>query len=625
MAGKKLTPVAKIILVLMVVGAAYGSVKLFAPDLMAKVFPEKAVSQSSVPPKADLPEPSVAGNDSGAPPQANAPKRGDGSFPDVSGYISSTPGCSSGTQVRWKHWYWNTHNGVIYANGGPVAKKDSLMCKNGVDLRMSREDEVPNQFAEMVKFADALSKGDPNPTVGAHFISLMGDGTAALLTELNEKLEKYGPEYRAQIIGSGGYSRGEDCVMGPPKWRDNPETARGGLCAAYLRDGDWNIGMKWLGDNGICNNPDERTYDPNCFNWVNADGYIDAAQKYVAGYCEDRDVVVNGRRTGEKRNVCIDCVATWTPGDNIVADKRGGLVRIASTREYAFQMPQAIIGVRKWMRDNPAVVEGMLEAIFKANQTIRDNDNAMRRASALAAVTYNEANADAAYVYRYFKGVTEPDKTGLQVERGGSSVNNLADNCNLFGLQSCAPGSTSIFKRTYEVFGDIVVQQYPKLVPRYQPYAHVVDTSYLERIAGRVSGRVAAAALPTFAATAPGAAPTRMISKKSWRIKFKSGSAGFTPAAKKELNALFDDLVITSTRVEVHGHTDNTGVARENLRLSEKRAFAVKKWLEKKSPTNFPQNRVSVFAHGQSNPVVANSTAANKAKNRRVEIVMRAN
>jgi OOP family OmpA-OmpF porin len=74
--------------------------------------------------------------------------------------------------------------------------------------------------------------------------------------------------------------------------------------------------------------------------------------------------------------------------------------------------------------------------------------------------------------------------------------------------------------------------------------------------------------------------------------------------------------------VGIHGHTDSQGNPAANMTLSEARAFAVKQWLEKKSPVNFPKGRIQVFAHGQQNPVAPNSTEQGRSQNRRVEIVL---
>jgi outer membrane protein OmpA-like peptidoglycan-associated protein len=603
--AKQLTPLGRLLVVvagLSLLGYALYKYGVFGKlsEMAEKVVPAAKQRESTVPKRADLPGVGEGGTGQVVP----VALPGTGS------------GCAQLPEVRMLIWAWNSQTGGMFANGGAQSTAGSLMCQNSVNLRFIRQDDVSKMQEDLVTFANQLKRGDRNPSKGAHYVSIMGDGSATFLKAVNDTLVRLGPEYKAKVVGSMGYSRGEDKFMGPPAWKQNPASSRGGLVAGVLRDGDWNIAQKWLGDNGLCNNPDERTWDPNCLNWVNSSTYIDASEKYVANYCENRPVVQNGRRTGEEKRVCVEGVVTWTPGDVIVAEKRGGLVSIVSTLEYSSQMPNTIIGIDKWMRENRQTVEGMLDAIFKGGDQVKSNPAAFKRATEISAAVFNEAGADAAYWERYFRVVREQDKTGLMVELGGSSVNNLNDNLMLFGL---TPGSSNLFAATYTVFGDIVVQQYPDLVPSYYPVREVLDTSYIQAVA-QASGPRGEAERPTFEA---GARVRQVVSRRAWQINFDSGRATFSGGAQGQLDQLLRDLLVASgTAVEVHGHTDSQGDPRGNMTLSEERAFAVKTWLERQSPVNFPQGRIRVFAHGQENPVAPNSTAEGRAQNRRVEIVI---
>src|SRR5213075_408911 len=236
---------------------------------------------------------------------------------------SSDPCCVDQPEIRMNVWAWNAQMGVMAATGGKQASKGSIMCQEGVNLRLLREDDGNKMQENLTALATSLKSGESNPTKGVHFVAIMGDGSPSFLKGLNDLLsKKLGPEYRARIIASAGYSRGEDKFMGPAEWKSNPQTSRGGVVAGVLRDGDWNIAQKWLGDNGLRNNPDEHTWDPDALNWIAANDYIDAAQKYIGGYSEDRDVVHNGKKTGEKKHIVVNAVVTWTPGDVQVAQKK---------------------------------------------------------------------------------------------------------------------------------------------------------------------------------------------------------------------------------------------------------------------------------------------------------------
>jgi outer membrane protein OmpA-like peptidoglycan-associated protein len=544
---------------------------------------------------------------------------------EFAGLPSDKPAALPGApEVRVNFWAWNSQMGCLYSNGGPVTTEGSLMAKHGVKVKIARQDDNSQLMAGLTALAKGLHDGQAQPRDGIHFIGIMGDGAGAFLAALNSQLiESFGPEYRAEIVGSCGYSRGEDKLMGPKAWRDNPQSMRGGVVAGVLRDGDWNIAQRFMGDNAIPNNPDETTYDPQAVNWINTSSYVDAAEKYVSGYCEERKVVQDGKLTGDKKRVCVDGIVTWTPADVTAAQGRGGLVSVVSTKEYSSQMPHVIIGIRKWNQQNRETVVKMLSAFMAGGDQVLQHPRALRRAAEISQEIYQEKGADAAYWEKYYRGVTEPDKTGQPVELGGSKANNMADNLLLFGL---APGSspeTSRFRATYTVFGKIVTQQYPKLVPSVPPVDSILDVSYL-RLASERAGAsgeaVGKAETPTFTPT--NEKVTRVVGRRDYKITFQTGSAQLSPEGERQLQELFDNLSINSLAVEVHGHTDNTGSADANQQLSEDRAMAVKKYLEGRSASTFPQGRVRVFAHGATEPVESNRTEEGRSANRRVEVVI---
>lgn len=625
----RIKPVGKLIILIVLAGLLFGGYRLLsgssggAGGLLAKVAPAAKTKTSVVPKKADLPN--ATPTDPGNAPDPTNVSTANYALPD------SEPGCTNKPEVRLLHWAWNAHMGLMFANGGKQAARNSLMCGRGVNLKLIRQDDPAKMQEELVAFATALKRGESNPSRGAHFVTIMGDGGAAFLKGVNDTLKRLGPDYTAKVVGAIGYSRGEDKFMGPPAWKENPQAAMGGVVSGYLRDGDWNIAQKWLGDNGLRTNPDEKTYDPDALNWISANDYIDAAEKYVAGYSETRPVVRNGRRTGETKRITIDGVVTWTPGDVTVADKKGGLVSIVSTKEYSSQMPCVIIGIDRWMKQNRPQVEGMLQAILEGGEQVKTNRQAFQRAAAVSAVAYNEEGSGPEYWAKYFDVVERPDVQGKMVELGGSSVNGLAEALLTFGL---APGAANLFAATYETFGDIVVSQYPELVPNYPPVRQILDTSYLQAVARRMAPTPAATRIAVAKATprfnrpraGAGAAPARqVISRRAWNISFETGKAAFSPQARRDLERLRRDLLVAgNTSVEIHGHTDNVGDPKKNLDLSESRAFAVQQWLEKQFPANFPAGRVRIYAHGQQNPVAPNANPQGRARNRRVEVVLAA-
>lgn len=101
-------------------------------------------------------------------------------------------------------------------------------------------------------------------------------------------------------------------------------------------------------------------------------------------------------------------------------------------------------------------------------------------------------------------------------------------------------------------------------------------------------------------------------------VTFATGSANLTDAAKGILDGVAQSLVANpDVKVEVGGHTDNTGSRATNVRLSQARAESVMAYLVSKGVA---ANRLTARGFGPDEPVAENTTAAGRAKNRRVEL-----
>jgi outer membrane protein OmpA-like peptidoglycan-associated protein len=103
-------------------------------------------------------------------------------------------------------------------------------------------------------------------------------------------------------------------------------------------------------------------------------------------------------------------------------------------------------------------------------------------------------------------------------------------------------------------------------------------------------------------------------------ILFATDSAAVNPSINNDLYAVADNLNrYPDTRVEVVGHTDNTGSAAYNQDLSERRAGAVGAILRSGGVAG---GRIRTYGAGEDQPVASNYTPEGKAQNRRVEILI---
>jgi OmpA-OmpF porin, OOP family len=533
--------------------------------------------------------------------------------PEKETLVPELPPVPGTTVVRLAHRTWNSHQAWALANMGKVTDPGSIFARNGITMQFRRTEELPDGIAALKAMAEAFHRGETLPADGVHFFTIGGDASAWALSETNRMLKAIDPSFEAEIIGFSGFSAGENRFMGPTEWKQDPQNAKGGVVAGVPFDSDWNLAVFWCARHEIPFNPDPDYYDPNALNFVETKTATEAAARYIAEETVERIFLADGQnakgnhvKKGQKSVAAISGVVTLTPVDKNIVTERGGLVTVASTKDYVNQIPQYIVGLKPWNRQNREVVVKMLASIFEASDRIRKSHSDLLAERIQPKSVADDRWKAARYVYELFESETPDDwyayyntvsvegKRKKMVEVGGSAVSNLQQNLRFFGFGD----SIDIGKVVYNRFAQLALQYDADRISAHPEWDEAFNPVYLEAVLQQFPELGQSDPnLPTF--------KPESLTELSYNIPFASGQEAFTPEAETVLKELLEQFTrAKNARFEIHAHTDSKGDATINMALSQRRGEAVYNWLKAQLGDAFPGNRVGVFAHGETDLLV---------------------
>lgn len=115
--------------------------------------------------------------------------------------------------------------------------------------------------------------------------------------------------------------------------------------------------------------------------------------------------------------------------------------------------------------------------------------------------------------------------------------------------------------------------------------------------------------------------PVNFDQVRKSEVGFPGGGVVLDPLAMAKLDILVDFLKADPSvnRIQLDGHADNTGNRLTNRDLSRRRALAVMEYLK---ASGIAAEQIVMRFHGERYPLVPNNSEANRAKNRRVTILL---
>src|SRR6266849_2507757 len=106
------------------------------------------------------------------------------------------------------------------------------------------------------------------------------------------------------------------------------------------------------------------------------------------------------------------------------------------------------------------------------------------------------------------------------------------------------------------------------------------------------------------------------------RVRFKTDSYELNKDSQAALDDFAGKVKALNEQyfIEIQGHTDDTGGAKLNDDLGQRRADSVRRYLSRQD--SVPLNRMSSISYGDTLPVASNKTKKGRSQNRRVVLVV---
>lgn len=273
-----------------------------------------------------------------------------------------------------------------------------------------------------------------------------------------------------------------------------------------------------------------------------------------------------------------------------------GRLEAAGVNPKAMDEAQVAFGAAMAAKDKKVMADQARVAVQLASQAIKDTIKAAEAKAAAEAEAKRQAER-AALEERAATAESEADRIARELGEVKAQREALASE------------SASLAKQT-----ETLAAQRDALAAERDALARDRDAIKKERdeLAGMLKGALSSVAETTESA--------RGVIVSLSGILFDVGKATLKPASQLTVAKLAGILMVfPRMNLSIEGYTDSTGSAELNMKLSVDRARAVYDFLLTQGISN---DRMKFQGFGPENPVAPNDSEANRARNRRVEVVL---